>query len=234
MEDSFNSSDLAGTNILVRHNAQNPIIVEDESQENPVGGDRPQSMRINSAPNVFRLCGKKFAMTFPQCDMDPDVMLQNIKNHWGEDSMKWCVVSKEQHEDGNHHLHIGLWLKNKYDTRSARCFDLLADKHGDYKIMTDPSGWITYIIKDGHYASFGINPIAYIKSRKKRKAVSFLEMAMLIDEGTTVRQCKKLHPGFVLQHLAKLRTYEAYSASNVSKSSLTKWTAIPALNLTGA
>jgi len=203
---------------LERHDAQNPIIIDD----------------IPAPRRAFRLQGKMLALTFPQCDMDPDLMLQKIKDHWGEDGIKWCVVSRESHEDGNNHLHIGLWLRRVFDTRSARCFDFLADKHGNYKPMTNPAGWVEYIIKDGDFTCFNINPKTYIQSRKKRKAVSFLEMATLMDEGSTVRECKKLHPGFALQHLSKMRTYEAYTASNVMKNSLKKWNLLPALQLTGA
>ncbi len=204
--------------ILIRQDAQNPIII-------PPAEDKA----VN-----FRLHGKKIAMTFPQCDVTTENMLGRIKNHFHEDGIKWVVVSRETHEDGNNHLHVGLWLKHVYDSRSARCFDFLAEKHGDYKIMTDPAGWVQYIIKDGNFKTFGINPQLYIKSRKKRKAVSFLEMALLMDEGSTVRECKKKHPGFVLQHLAKMRTYEAYTASNVDPAQLAKWSLIPALELTGA
>lgn len=207
------------------------LLPEPASQPEP----EQQADRVLAEPvqrGRYRLAGKKIAMTFPQYDEDPATMLQKIKDRWTEDGIKWCVVAREDHQDGSKHLHIGLWLTRTFQSVRPDCLDFLAGKHGNYKMMHDPPGWVEYITKDDDYVFYGITPSVYLRARKKKKSTSFLEVALLIQEGSTTEQVNVLHPGFCLQHLRKCRDYEAFCVMNVPQS-LIAWSPLNLEDLTG-
>ncbi len=212
------------------------IVSLDSEEICPSYSDMPREVVLDpEVPEVpavptrgrFRLCAKKLALTFPQCSVDPQVVVDRVKDRFGEDGIKWVIVSRENHADGHQHLHVGLWLKSTFDSRSHTCFDFLTVQHGNYKVMDNVEGWIAYIIKDGDFVAWGIDPIVYLQARKRKKSVSFLTVAQLIQGGQTVRQVDKLHPGFALQHLSKMRAYEAFTAQGVAQEELRVWKELP-------
>jgi hypothetical protein len=199
-----------------RPSPQDPAPVEEQAQE----GSR------------FRLNVKKLALTYPRCNVEPQQVLQNILNHFGEEGVKWAVVVQEPHEDGTPHVHVGLWLQGRApDYRSATCLDFLTGTHGNYQAMKDPVAWVTYLMKgDGPKACHGIDPSVYLESRKRKKSISFLEVAQKLVEGLTVRQCVQEYPGFALQHLAKMAQFEAFLQTDDPRERV-PWTDLPVLNL---
>ncbi len=179
--------------------------------------------------NNFLIRGKKLYLTFPQCDTPPDVVLANILSMRGPDKVKWAVVGKEKHLDGHDHLHCAIWLKFEYYSTRPHCLDELAGKHGNYQKMRNPVKCVEYCIKDGEFvASPGFNPEAYVAGRKKKTSTSFEHVAALVSvEGKTLAQINVMHPGFVLQHLTKLRAYSCFVQANASAGELAPWPPIP-------
>ncbi len=181
----------------------------------------------------FRLTGKKFALTFPQCDDEPDEVIANIRQKFG-DGLKWAVVSREKHRSGDMHLHVAIVLKKKFDSRNAACFDWVAGKHGNYKTMPKPDGWLEYILKNGNddHSTYGIDVTKYLDARKRKRSTSFLAVASMIKSGSTLKEVDAHDAGFMMQHLQKIKKYKAYCVTNVT-TSLEEWTPICLDELTG-
>jgi hypothetical protein len=195
-------------------------LAEGREVEGPAG-DAP-------APR-FRLAVKKIACTWAQCDVAPEVALQNILTHFSEDRIKWALICKELHQDGQPHLHAGIWLKFTPDYRSSGCLDFVTGQHGEYKKMSDPPGWIKYIMKDrGEHAAFGIKPEDYLEARRKRVAVGFQEVATQVAEGATVLTLlrEEKYRGFLMQHLTKVKAY-ASAMLSLGQDDVVAWRPVP-------
>ncbi len=163
----------------------------------------------------FRLRGKKFFLTYPQCATTKETALERIRAKWPGD-IKWCVVSSELHADGQPHLHVALWLVRNFESRASSCLDFIGGKHGNYRAMKKPVKCVEYVIKYGRYVfegKAGWQPDVYIASGKSKKGTSFHVVASLVTSGISLRTIADRHPGFMLQHLSKVRTFEAFVRS---------------------
>lgn len=163
----------------------------------------------------YRLKGKKLALTYPKCDTEPSVVLANIVAMPG--GVKWAVVSREKHEDGTWHLHACVWLNNTLDTQNCHRLDSLADSHGNYQICRDVLKWLRYIIKGNLICCTpGFDPASYLQARAKKVSTSFATVATSMVAGSSIADVTALTPGFVLQHLSKMRTFAAFLDASTS------------------
>ena len=157
----------------------------------------------------FRIAGKKFSLTWPKCNTEPQVVLDRIMAM--SQGVKWAVVSREKHEDGTWHLHAAVWFKAKFDSDSPRCLDFLAGQHGDYAPARDMTKWLKYILKDNDYVSSpGFDPKVYLEARANHRSTSFAKVAAQLVKGKSIAEINVLSPGFVMQHLPKLKTYRSF------------------------
>ncbi len=71
--------------------------------------------------------------------------------------------------------------------------------------------WLTYILKDNLFVSSpGFDPKLYLEARGKKTSVTFAHVAGEMVSGKTIADVNAVSPGFVLQHLPKLKSYRAY------------------------
>lgn len=82
----------------------------------------------------FRIHARNLFLTYPQCDVDPTVVLERIKL-WSDTTVpvEWAIVGQEHHKDGALHLHCCIHLKRKRNFHTPGCFDFLTLKHGNYQ-----------------------------------------------------------------------------------------------------
>ena len=93
-----------------------------------------------------RLQSKSWFLTFPQTDTSKEVVLERIKSHKELSKLlKGVMIAQETHQDGQKHLHIGLWLKKPLRTANRRYFDFACLKHGNYTIMKSGYGAVNYL-----------------------------------------------------------------------------------------
>ncbi len=187
----------------------------------------PVAPVIRAPQGRFRLHAKKLYLTYAQCDTDPQEVLTAILTRWGEAGVKWAVVGQEQHQDGHNHLHVALWLTTALDTRDPHSLDALAGVHGNYQAMRDPVGCVKYCVKDGNFVSYGIDVQAYLRARAKKVATSFETVANMVIEGETLGDINSAHPGFMLQHLGKVKAYESFMSQRQSVDELVPWVISP-------
>lgn len=167
-----------------------------------------EQARTQEGQRRFRLSAKKLALTYPQCDVEPQHVVDKAVEVWGDRAIKWIFVVRELHEDGSPHLHVAVWLSFTPDWRSSDCLDFLTGQHGNYEAMKDVTAWLTYLCKgDGPRATLRIDPEQFLESRKKKQSVAFLDVANHLQENMDVVLTAAKYPGFALQHLRKMETY---------------------------
>lgn len=159
----------------------------------------------------FRLNCKKFFCTFPQSGaITKETAMERILAAF-PGNVKWVVVAHENHADGSNHLHCVFWLKKTFQTRSASFFDFITGTHGNYQSCRDIFKVLVYCLKDGDFCFQSSDPAwtpeAAVAARKSKKGVSFEVIAKLAMTGSSALAINILHPAFVLQHGAKLKSY---------------------------
>lgn len=206
---------------VARRHAGQVIEVWDEDEEVPPTlpvPDTPVPARMDSprAPEApgrpFRLNAKKFFLTYPQCDTGPVSAMEALRTKFGENLVS-CVVGQEMHQDGHLHLHVALELARPVDTRDAHYFDFVTGTHGNYQGARDWCKVLRYCTKEGRFISFGIDPLAYLQAREKKKSTSFAQVAGRMMEGASIADLTSEVPGFVLQHLTKMKQFNSHLAS---------------------
>jgi len=112
---------------------------------------------------AFRLQGKHLALTYAQCPLEPQRVIDELKQRFGDEC--GIVVGRERHADGNFHLHVYLYRKQKFNIRNADAFDI-DGHHPNIKRGYDPKGWVEYVSKWGdvtqhNFDASTVDPWAY-------------------------------------------------------------------------
>lgn len=123
----------------------------------------------------FRLNCKGFFLTYAQCPLDKEEVLEHLKTK--RKGLKEAVVCRELHEDGQPHLHAYLYYETPFDCRNARFFDI-EGYHPSIESAKSLKAVKAYIKKDGDIVEFGINyrdALTSIKEHKRVLGKRFLE-----------------------------------------------------------
>lgn len=196
---------------------------EDETLDKPAQTERPKKK------TKFRMQGKNFTITFPQCDVPRTTAVERICAKYG-DELQGYIVCEELHKDGTPHLHAFLQFKEKQHFRDPNCFDFIGGQHGNYQVTKNIRKWVTYITKEENYTAKGVD----VKSIKSKKAPKNEEVAQMIMEGKSLREINEKNPGYVMLNKRKLEEYESWISCERSKKSKIDWI-VPKLDgLTGS
>jgi len=90
--------------------------------------------------------GKRFFLTYPQCQASPEELLEFLRD---KAQVASYVVAREQHQDGNYHLHACVEFVGK-QTHGTHWLDFI----GKHPNKQDPRNWDackTYCKKDGDF-----------------------------------------------------------------------------------
>lgn len=74
----------------------------------------------------FKYNAKSIFLTYAQCPVPKDVILEHLKSRARpvtNQLIKACI-GREQHEDGNHHLHVCAWYTKPLQFRGATHMDI--------------------------------------------------------------------------------------------------------------
>lgn len=109
-------------------------------------------------PNAmpFRLNSKSFIVTYPQCGLDKQFVLEWFRTQFVE-SIIGIRVGHELHEDGQDHLHVVFNLRTAYCTRNERCFDIEGHHPNIQSTRSLPKSF-EYAGKDGDFVDYGVIP----------------------------------------------------------------------------
>ena len=177
----------------------------------------------------FRLQGKNFTITFPQCDVPRTTAVERICAKYG-DELQGYIVCEELHKDGTPHLHVFLQFKEKLRTSDPHFFDFIGGQHGNYQVTKNVRKWVTYITKEENYTAKGVD----VKSIKSKKAPKNEEVAQMIMEGKSLREINEKNPGYVMLNKRKLEEYESWISCERSKKSKIDWIQPKLDGLTGS
>lgn len=106
----------------------------------------------------FRIQSKNLFLTFPKVESNSTLtdIINLIKTK--EKNIKYILVSQESHKDGSTHYHIYLNYSIKKNIQSAKYYNYIFNKHGDYQKVKHIKSTINYIKKDGDFQEWGIIP----------------------------------------------------------------------------
>jgi len=178
-------------------------------------------------PSRFRLQGKNFSLTFPQCDVKKEVASERIEQQF-KDEVKGYVVCEEAHKDGTPHLHVFLSFHAKKTFCKTDCFDFIGGKHGNYQVTKSVRSWVEYVTKAGEYVAKGVD----VESIKKKRAQLNTTVATSIMEGKSLSEINQDHPGYVMLNKRKLEEYESWIQCMKAKKSKIDWVPVPFEGLT--
>lgn len=165
---------------------------------------------LSSTPRMaFQLRAKNVGLTYPQCDLDKQVIFDQIRARCG-DNLIALIVAIERHQDGNTHYHAYLRFHAALSTRDARYFDI-EDFHPNIQALRSPRGWISYCLKeDQEVLSFGIDITKYRPGGSSERLSDIV--ARRLDAGDSLGQVFQDHPGFLLLNMRKALDLKAFLA----------------------
>lgn len=138
------------------------------------------------------LRSKNLLLTYPQCQMENEDMMERLKRLIGVENIKYMVVCKEFHQDGaeHHHVFLSLNCPMRFTRHNMDFFDLDDDRtfsrkfHCNIKSCRSPKDAINYVKKNGHFITYGLCPHKEcISQKEKNQLVLQKSLCQLVDEG---------------------------------------------------
>jgi len=100
----------------------------------------------NDSPN-FRLNTRTVYLTYPQCPMEMQPMLEALRQ---KKDYVYHAICRERHQDGQYHLHVMLQYATPVNIRNAAFFDI-DGFHPNIQSARKPKDVLAYIMKDGEF-----------------------------------------------------------------------------------
>nr|QKI29018.1 Rep [Kummerowia striata CRESS virus] len=207
-EPRYPGSDVENDELLC---LEGPLSPEDETLESPLT-EKPKSEKR------FRMQGKNYTITFPQCSVKKEVAVERIEQKYGSD-LKGYLVCEEDHKDGTPHLHVFLQFRAKKTFCTNDCFDFIGGQHGNYQVTKSVKAWVEYCTKGTNYVAKGVD----VESIKKKKSPKNEEVAKSIMEGESLVEINKKHAGYVMINKRKIEEYESWVKCENAKKQKIDW-----------
>jgi len=169
----------------------------------------------------FRINAKTFILTYPQCDVEKEVALDNILQRWEQRGLEYCIVAHELHKDGTDHLHVVLRFDSRKNVRKEDFFDFITGKHGNYQSARSPIQAAKYIVKDNDYCSWGIDVEALIAGKPKKSQA----VAELLETGRSLMDVYAYDKGYFLNNKKKIEDLQSFLHRNMPVSKV-EWLGI--------
>ena len=110
---------------------------------------------VKKRKKTFLLRAKTFFLTYPMCEMDKEEALRQLQEKLPGIS-EW-IVAQEEHQSGDHHLHVYLKMEGRPSVTAADFLDLMGPEgqrfHGDYRSCRSPKSVQRYCTNEGNYIS---------------------------------------------------------------------------------
>lgn len=139
----------------------------------------------------FRLRSAQLFLTYPQCDLKKEMVLDLLRNIIGAEEIQDYLVAEEKHKNGDDHVHCYFKLKRPVDVTNSRYFDLIHVPedgvpeifHGNYQGCRGPKNVIKYCSKaDNYTASFDVGEaVKASEGHRKKLGQALLDGKELVD-----------------------------------------------------
>ena len=172
---------------------------------------------------------KYICLTYSKCDIEPNVMLEILKERLKNNRLKYILIAQEHHVEEGVHLHVYIELATRIRCGPEKFWVTVNEKtftghlreafKKDGKVGEGRWGWIEYVRKEGFViVEWGIAPVKPIKKKTKQEINKLMtsgkeQMLKLVDDG-------EISLRDFTRYVAGLRMYERLK-HRVDKS--TKW-----------
>jgi len=102
----------------------------------------------------FRLNSGTIGLTYPNCNEDPDSLLNWLWDEHGSHNPVYAIVCRERHQSGEYHLHAAIKLGKSLDTINSRFWDWMGH-HPNVLRPRNFAQWVSYCKKEGDYRESG-------------------------------------------------------------------------------
>lgn len=185
---------------------------------------------------------KNLLITYPHCDLtNEDIRERLMNNPWlAQYCIKYMVVSKEFHQDGeeHHHVFINLQQTARIGRRDMKKFDLLIDNRGNMDMdnpeyyhpnieaCRSPKDAIKYVKKQGAFITYGTNPyLDTLSQKEKNELLLKKDLKELVENGEisiyklpALQKAKLLYKNELLQgRFEKKQVYWYYGETGTGK-----------------
>jgi len=156
----------------------------------------------STLPKKLRLKAKNLYLTSPQCSVSKEDVMTKIKTKWPD--LVFAVVGRENHEDGNPHLHCLISLPARFRTRNASALDELTGQHGNYQSARDVQRVMRYVTKDEDFVSYKVEVDLFLNAKEAKTTSKIAIATALIKEGATMEKLFEEVPTCFVLHKRKL------------------------------
>jgi len=153
---------------------------------------------------TFRLNSKKLFLTYPKCPLDRDVVLQLLQEKLNVDKY---IIAREEHKDGDYHIHAVIELTVKCNIRLATYLDLKAGAttyHGNYKGCRNIYASVKYVTKADREFLANWDVETAQKARESKKGLRHEVGVKLLREGKSLQDVIEEEPSVIYDY-EKLR-----------------------------
>jgi len=150
----------------------------------------------------YRLSARNVFLTFPQCATPKEVALDRAVEVFERWDPNFIIAAREEHKDGNPHLHLLISLNKKCNIRNERKLDAIGGKHGDYAPARSLSKSMKYIIKHGDIALWGITDEEIDEAIAPQKPLD--RLVHDIKQGKTNEEICESNPGLYLTYSKRI------------------------------
>ena len=165
----------------------------------------------------FRMNAKGFFLTFPQCTVSKEIVLERLTASMLKPKLDWAVIAQESHQSGDLHLHLGLFFNVKLNIRKADYFDFLAEKHGNLQTMKSVKGTLNYLRKEDKTPLIYGEPPVYSGEVKVAKAQ---KIALMVRSGSSLDEVEAEEPGYFMLNMRKIIDYQSFCLNSFQRKSL--------------
>lgn len=159
--------------------------------------------RRGDGSNLYRIRGKLFFLTYPQCPFDAAGALQDHCRRLG--AKRW-IIAREHHGDGGEHLHAVLEFETpqlyhvptwgNFEDQTGTC------RHGNYQSARSAAAVMAYVSKAGNYILHGYTEHDLTVLRQKANRQKQVGQALAIGEallrGERVEQVVREYPQLLI------------------------------------
>jgi len=155
----------------------------------------PKKSSNKEKKDEFEVNQKSFLLTYPKCDMDKEVLLEQL-TEIQEPSLYY--IAREKHEDGSLHLHATVRFTKRVHSKDPRVFDVGGYHPNIKKLLTNRAfdNAIQYVKKDGDF-------ITNVTEKLGKRQRLFLEV---LDKGITPSLIRE-HPEIMQFNLGNLKAW---------------------------
>lgn len=155
----------------------------------------------------FRIDLKNVGLTYPQCDLTRERVLECLRI-LGGDKYQACIVAQENHADGNKHIHAYLRLSAKRCFRDPRAFDI-DGYHPNIQGLRHARKWVQYIRKEDPNVAMDGDYLDLISGEKPKQRITD-DVARRIESGATSDDIFSEYPGFYLMNKRKIEELQEF------------------------